>query len=125
SLEVSKIVRVAAAVIMRHDGCVLLAQRPAGKPYAGYWEFPGGKLEIGESALAALERELHEELGITVTRAVPWMTQEFVYPHAHVELDFFRVRMRIDEFLRHPRNCTRHRDPELLVQLAFERRKRR
>src|SRR2546430_11148689 len=91
SLEVSGIVRVAAAVITRSDGCVLLAQRPAGKPYAGYWEFPGGKLEPGESAMSALARELKEELGITVTHAAPWIAQEFVYPHAHVELDFFRV----------------------------------
>jgi 8-oxo-dGTP diphosphatase len=85
------IVRVAAAVVVRTDGRVLLAQRPEGKPYAGYWEFPGGKLEPGESAAHALERELKEELGITVTRAAPWLTQEFVYPHAHVELNFFRV----------------------------------
>jgi len=88
---VSSIVRVAAAVIVRADGQVLLAQRPPGKPYAGYWEFPGGKLEAGESAAHALARELHEELGITVERAAPWIVQEFVYPHAHVELDFFRV----------------------------------
>jgi 8-oxo-dGTP diphosphatase len=90
SLEVT-IVRVAAAVITRSDGCVLLAQRPIGKPYAGYWEFPGGKLEPGESAVDALARELQEELGITITHAAPWIAQEFVYPHAHVELDFFRV----------------------------------
>jgi 8-oxo-dGTP diphosphatase len=85
------IVRVAAAVILRADGQVLLAQRPAGKPYAGYWEFPGGKLEPRESPRSALARELHEELGITVRRASPWLVQEFVYPHAHVELHFFRV----------------------------------
>jgi 8-oxo-dGTP diphosphatase len=85
------IVRVAAAVIVRPDGEVLLAQRPPGKHYAGYWEFPGGKLEPGESAKAALVRELAEELGIEVTRAAPWLVQEFVYPHAHVELNFFRV----------------------------------
>jgi 8-oxo-dGTP diphosphatase len=88
---VSSIVRVAAAVVVRTDGRVLLAQRPEGKPYAGYWEFPGGKLEPGESAAHALARELKEELGITVTRAAPWLTQEFLYPHAHVELNFFRV----------------------------------
>lgn len=85
------IVRVAAAVLLRPDGQVLLAQRPPGKPYAGYWEFPGGKLEPGETPRAALVRELAEELGIVVTRASPWFVQEFVYPHAHVELNFFRV----------------------------------
>ena len=87
----SGIVRVAAAVILRGDGAVLLAQRPVGKAYAGYWEFPGGKLEVGETPAHALARELHEELGITVGRAAPWFVQEFVYPHAHVELNFFRV----------------------------------
>jgi 8-oxo-dGTP diphosphatase len=85
------IVRVAAAVILRGDGQVLLAQRPAGKAYAGYWEFPGGKLEPGESPRSALVRELHEELGLTVRRAAPWLVQRYVYPHAHVELNFFRV----------------------------------
>jgi 8-oxo-dGTP diphosphatase len=85
------IVRVAAAVVLRADGRVLLAQRPAGKAYAGYWEFPGGKLEPGESPRAALDRELHEELGLVVRRAAPWLVQRFVYPHAHVELNFFRV----------------------------------
>jgi len=76
---------------LRGDGRVLLAQRPAGKAYAGYWEFPGGKLEAGESPRAALERELHEELGLVVRRAAPWLVQTYVYPHAHVELNFFRV----------------------------------
>ncbi len=83
--------RVAAAVVVRADGRVLLAQRPAGKAYAGYWEFPGGKLEPGESPRDALARELVEELGIVVRRAAPWIVQEHVYPHAHVELHFFRV----------------------------------
>jgi 8-oxo-dGTP diphosphatase len=88
---VSGAVRVAAAVIVRPDGRVLIAQRPPGKPYAGYWEFPGGKLEPGESPAHALARELREELGIVVREAAPWIVQEFVYPHAHVELHFFRV----------------------------------
>lgn len=94
-----RIVRVAAAVIVRAGGDVLLAQRPPGKAYAGYWEFPGGKLEPGECAEAALCRELHEELGITVRESSPWLVQEFVYPHAHVELDFFRVRAWDGEFV--------------------------
>ncbi len=85
------VTRVAAAVILRADGSVLLAQRPPGKPYAGYWEFPGGKLEPGETPRHALDRELAEELGLAVRRASPWIVQEFVYPHAHVELHFFRV----------------------------------
>ena len=84
-------VEVAVAVIERADGAFLLAQRPAGKVYAGWWEFPGGKVDEGESAVGALSRELHEELGIDVRRAYPWITREFVYPHATVRLNFFRV----------------------------------
>lgn len=86
-----RIVPVAAAVITRPDGSVLLAQRPPGKAYAGYWEFPGGKLDPGEAPRHALDRELAEELGLRVRRAAPWVVQRFVYPHAHVELHFFRV----------------------------------
>ena len=82
---------VAAAVIERADGAFLLAQRPAGKVYAGWWEFPGGKVHAGESAAAALSRELHEELGIEVVRAYPWVTRVHVYKHATVMLHFFRV----------------------------------
>ncbi|GAB1233786.1 Nudix family hydrolase [Ferrigenium sp. UT5] len=87
----NKIVRVAAAVLQRPDGSFLLAQRPAGKIWAGYWEFPGGKLEQGESARDALVRELREELGIEVVTAYPWLTRVFAYPHATVQLNFFRV----------------------------------
>ncbi len=87
----NKIVDVAAAVLQRPDGFFLLAQRPAGKIWAGYWEFPGGKLEQGESAHEALVRELHEELGIEVRTAYPWLTRVFTYPHATVRLHFFRV----------------------------------
>jgi len=84
--------RVSAAVIFRKDGAeYLLAQRPPGKAYAGYWEFPGGKVEAGESFAQALVRELQEELGITVTAMTPWLTRHFVYPHARVEIRFFRV----------------------------------
>jgi 8-oxo-dGTP diphosphatase len=85
------LLRVAAAIVERRDGQVLLAQRPAGKAYAGYWEFPGGKLEPGETPRDALDRELAEELGISVRRAAPWLVQRYRYPHAHVELHFFRV----------------------------------
>ncbi len=84
-------VEVAAAVITRADGSFLLGQRPAGKAYAGYWEFPGGKVETGESPPAALTRELHEELGIDVELAYPWLTRNYDYEHAAVRLRFFRV----------------------------------
>lgn len=84
-------VEVAAAVLQRPDGSFLLAQRPADKIWAGYWEFPGGKLEAGETPEHALKRELHEELGITVQQAYPWITRIFTYPHATVRLNFFRV----------------------------------
>ena len=86
------IVEVAAAVMLRTEGReFLLAQRPEGKVYAGYWEFPGGKVEPGETVRQALIRELQEELGITVTACSPWLTRVFTYPHATVRLNFWRV----------------------------------
>ena len=85
------VVEVAAAVIERPDGTFLMASRPEGKVYAGWWEFPGGKVEAGERARDALDRELREELGIEVTEAWPWLNRAYVYPHAHVMLRFFRV----------------------------------
>ncbi|HQR72559.1 MAG TPA: Nudix family hydrolase [Burkholderiaceae bacterium] len=84
-------VDVAVGVLIRPDGRFLLASRPDGKPYAHYWEFPGGKLEAGESVAHALARELHEELGIVVGPVRPWIVREFEYPHAHVRLHFCRV----------------------------------
>ncbi len=87
----SRRVEVAAAVIERPDGAFLLASRPPGKVYAGWWEFPGGKVEPGESARHALDRELQEELGITVKCAYPWLNRAFDYEHARVMLRFFRV----------------------------------
>src|SRR5262245_19060522 len=84
-------VEVVAAVILRDDGQFLLGQRPPGKVYAGYWEFPGGKVEPGESPPAALKRELHEELGIDAEQTYPWLTRDYDYEHAAVRLRFFRV----------------------------------
>ena len=84
-------IEVAAAVIVNERGEFLLAQRPHGKVYAGYWEFPGGKFEPGEDGFSAVRRELHEELGIEVGKAYPWLTRDFDYPHAAVRLRFWRV----------------------------------
>lgn len=85
------IIDVSVAIIIRSDGAFLLSRRPAGKPYAGYWEFPGGKVQPGETFLHALQRELWEELGIWVDDAFPWITRVFTYPHAKVRLHFYRV----------------------------------
>ena len=87
------VVDVAVGVLQRPDGRFLLTSRPAGKVYAGYWEFPGGKLEPGESVEAALARELHEELGVTLDPAAitRWREQLVDYPHALVRLHFCRV----------------------------------
>ena len=86
-----RIVDVAVAVITRTDGNFLLARRPEGKPYAGYWEFPGGKVNAGESLRHALDRELLEELAIHTQHAYPWITRIFTYSHATVRLCFYRV----------------------------------
>lgn len=90
----TKIVEVAAAILLRQSATgteYLLAQRPEGKVYAGYWEFPGGKVEVGETLRDALIREIEEELGVTVDRTYPWLSCQFTYPHATVRLKFFQV----------------------------------
>lgn len=84
-----KPIDVAVGILMKPNGDVLLGQRPAGKPYAGYWEFPGGKVDPGETILDALKREFMEELGIEVLSAEEWCGVEHVYEHAHVRLHFF------------------------------------
>ena len=85
------IVDVAVGVLIDERGRFLLTSRPAGKVYAGWWEFPGGKLERGESVVAALARELHEELGIDVADVRPWNTTRMDYAHARVRLHFCKV----------------------------------
>ncbi len=86
-----KITEVAVAVFIKADGSFLLSSRPIGKPYPGYWEFPGGKVEPGESVLQALQRELMEELNVAITRATPWFTFMMHYTHAIVRLHCWRV----------------------------------
>ena len=83
-------VEVAAGVIWRH-GRFLAAQRPPGKPRAGFWEFPGGKREAGESIEEALRRELHEELGIVCGRLLAWKRVSHTYPELRVNLHFIHV----------------------------------
>ena len=82
---------VAVGVLMASDGAFLLTSRPEGKAYAGYWEFPGGKLEAGETVEQALRRELQEEIGITIGAAQPWREKLVDYPHALVRLHFCKV----------------------------------
>lgn len=82
---------VAVGVLIAPDGRFLLTSRPDGKVYAGYWEFPGGKLEAGETVEQALRRELQEEIGITIGAALPWREKLVDYPHALVRLHFCKV----------------------------------
>ena len=84
-------VDVAVGVLIDPEGRFLLTSRPVGKAYAGYWEFPGGKVEPGESIEQALRRELQEEIGVTIASAEPWKVEMFDYPHALVRLHFCRV----------------------------------
>jgi len=84
-------VDVAVGVLIEGGGRFLLTSRPVGKVYAGYWEFPGGKLEPGETVEQALRRELHEELGITIGAVEPWHVELVDYPHALVRLHFCKV----------------------------------
>jgi 8-oxo-dGTP diphosphatase len=86
-----KLVEVAVGVLIRADGAFLLTSRPAGKVYEGYWEFPGGKLEVGETVEQALRRELIEEIGITIGSVQPWKQELVDYPHALVRLHFCKV----------------------------------
>lgn len=85
------LIQVACGVLQRADGTVLLAQRPVGKIAAGKWEFPGGKIEDGEDAAAALRRELREELGIELRCAEPLLCFRHDYHDRSVVLDTWRV----------------------------------
>jgi 8-oxo-dGTP diphosphatase len=84
-------VDVAVGVLINERDQFLLTSRPVGKVFEGYWEFPGGKLEPGESVEEALRRELHEELGIAIGQAHPWKIELMDYPHARVRLHFCKV----------------------------------
>jgi 8-oxo-dGTP diphosphatase len=85
------LIQVAVGVLFLPDGRFLLTTRPKGKVYEGHWEFPGGKLEPGETIVQALRRELIEELGIAIEDCTLWKTEQVDYPHAWVQLNFCRV----------------------------------
>jgi 8-oxo-dGTP diphosphatase len=89
-----KIVTVAACALVDPDGRVLLAQRPEGKPMAGLWEFPGGKVETGETPEQTLIRELEEELGIVVKEAclAPLTFASHTYPEFHLLMPLYVCR---------------------------------
>ena len=98
SVPPRKHTEVAVGILLRPDGAMLLSTRPPGKPYEGYWEFPGGKLEAGETVEQALRRELIEELGVTIGAASVWKVTEHDYPHALVRLHWCKVREWTGEF---------------------------
>ncbi len=85
------VLHVVAAAVIRADGRVLIAQRPSGKHLAGGWEFPGGKLESGETRTQGLARELREELGIVIRDPRPLMRIRHAYPYGEVRLDMWVV----------------------------------
>ena len=91
-------VDVAVGVLIDAQGRFLLTSRPVGKVYAGHWEFPGGKVEPGETVEQALRRDLHEELGITIGPVEPWQVELMDYPHARVRLHFCKVHAWQGEF---------------------------
>lgn len=88
------VVLVAAAALVDADGRVLICQRPQGKPLAGLWEFPGGKIEAGETPEACLIRELEEELGVEVTHAclAPFVFASHAYESFHLVMPLFLCR---------------------------------
>ena len=101
STDQRPITEVAAGILLDEQGRYLLGQRPAGKPYAGYWEVPGGKIEKGESVFQALKRELQEELGIDIQSSEELTILEHDYPHAYVRLHVSIIR----EWTGTPKGC--------------------
>ncbi|HMS28024.1 MAG TPA: (deoxy)nucleoside triphosphate pyrophosphohydrolase [Burkholderiaceae bacterium] len=85
------ITEVAVGILINAAGQFLLTTRPIGKVYAGYWEFPGGKLEANETVIEALRRELNEEIGVVIQDAQLWRSTVMDYPHALVRLHFCKV----------------------------------
>lgn len=85
------VTEVAVGILIRPNGDFLMTTRPAGKAYAGYWEFPGGKLEANETVVEALRRELIEEIGVVIEDVRIWRSSVVDYPHALVRLTFCKI----------------------------------
>ena len=114
----SKIVAVTAAILM-HAGRILIARRPAGDRLAGSWEFPGGKLESGETPRECLQRELHEEFGI-LTRIGPFFDQtDYHYDHMTVRLLVYRAELADGELNPTAHDAIRWVTPEQMRQYRF------
>lgn len=111
--------RVVAAVLEDANGRVLIAQRPPGKQHAGLWEFPGGKIEAGESAFAALRRELHEELGIEVASAARFMTVRRPRMSGELVLEAWRVSAWTGELAAREHSALEWRSPDDAHLLAL------
>lgn len=107
-----KLIVVAAAALIDADNRILIQKRPEGKPLAGFWEFPGGKLEIGETPEEALVRELQEELQVTTIEKAffPLSFISFTYPDGHALVPLFGCR-----------NWTGVPDPRIGQELAWVR----
>lgn len=88
--EITREITAVAGILWR-DGKYLAVERPQGKIMAGYWEFPGGKIEPGETPLEALQRELEEELGVTKITASFWRIVTHAYAHGLITLHLFHV----------------------------------
>ena len=84
-------INVAVAVLINTDQQVLFAQRPPPKPWEGWWEFPGGKIEKYETSVDALYREIYEEIGVKITQFTKWVTRKYSYGGNDVTLHFFKV----------------------------------
>jgi 8-oxo-dGTP diphosphatase len=91
ALRQRPVTEVAVGILTRSNGDFLMTTRPVGKAYAGYWEFPGGKLEANETVVEALRRELLEEIGVTIQDAQIWRSSLVDYPHALVRLTFCKI----------------------------------
>ncbi|XPV77263.1 MAG: (deoxy)nucleoside triphosphate pyrophosphohydrolase [Desulfovibrio sp.] len=115
----SNVIEVVAGIIWNDSGQFLAAQRPEGKNFAGWWEFPGGKIEAGESSEAALVRELQEELAISATENVYWQQVEHCYQHATVSIDFFHVFQFDRDIDPQEQQAVRWVHPEEAVQMQF------